>query len=355
MGNKIDIPRVETNINNLAENKSDIDKSAEFKSIFEAIDGTYTQEFKDILNKNIKEMKEEYLLNLIDNTVKYVETNQESSTSLKFSVELLSLLIDCVYHRYGNLRNLLVLSISFLNFTHDVDRIRDIFPFNVLSLSINLYSNENFFQNKDVFKNHIDIFEVANSLSKIIYNIIYYQKNNQTIAQHCVEHLDVFKLYFSSDAIDNEVVYKFMVGLFLNVFINFKNLTDDILDPNIPKKLLESYIVHNFYLLLWFCVDVNKFFFVEDDGEYNFENEFNQAVYTLSKNILHKNKSLSVVVKSSNKFYSDSLKNILLYNTHIVRNFILTFFNNEDTLTVNFRNSAKMILIYFFELNQVII
>lgn len=349
MGNKIDTVRIQTSVNNLAENKENLDRDTEYKSILEAINGTFTNEFKDILDKLVLDMKEEYILNIIDNTVKYTEAHLDNSSNIRFSIELLSLLVDSIYNRFGNLRDLLTVSFSILK-----DRFT--FPFNVLNLCISIYSNDNFFQNKDVFKNHIEVFEINNLLAKIIYNIIFYQKYNKTLSKHCVEYLDVFKLYLSSNAIDNETVYKFIVGLFLNVFINFKNLTDDILDPNIPIKRLESYIVHNFYLLLWFCVDVNKFFFPEniDVAEYKYENEYNKLVDDITKNIFHKEESITSVISSSNKFYYDSIKNILLYNTHIVRNFILTFFNNEDNLTSHFRNATKMILIYFFELNQVI-
>jgi hypothetical protein len=373
MGNKIDTQKVDKSITDISQNEdsSETYLIREFSALYELLGNSgfkSNSEFIKLLSTCVNNMKDEHILNLIQSLIKFLQIQiKENINKIKPSFELLTLLMDCVYLKYQNLRELISVSISKL-MTLDKEKlssqeletaIRDSFPFNVVLFCIGLHSNEAFFNKKDFFSTHIETFETAAILSKVIYDIIYYQKNNQLIAINYIKFFDPFKIFLASNVIfkTETPVNHFVVGLFLNFFINFRNFIDENLDPNISKLDLEIYICHNFYLLLWFCTDMNKWFFNTSDKGcdkpvYKFENEFNDKIYKFSTTMLFE-KDLPEVILNYNKTYTDCLKNILLYNANLVKQFIQIFYTNEERFTYLFKAHVKILIVYLFEINPV--
>jgi hypothetical protein len=371
MGNKIDTKKLEENINTIAQKTEDASETfliREFSSLYELLGNNikanpeFTKLFSDVLTN----MKDEHLLNFIQCILKFIQIQiNENINKIKPSFELLSSLMDIVYTKYQNLRELITISLNKLMALYRTkfskqeleNIIKDSFPFNIILLGISLHSNEGFFNKKDFFSTQNETFEAAAVLSKIIYDVIYYQKNNQLIATNHIKYFDPFKIFLASTVLfkNETIVNHFVIGLFLNFFINFRNLIDENLDPNISKQDLEVYITHNFYMLLWFCYDINKFFFSGKQSEkvdYKFDNEFNEKIYRFSTQFLFEN-DLPDVINNYNKTYTESLKNILLYNANLVKQFIQLFYNNEDRFTYFFKTHTKILIVYLFECNQV--
>jgi hypothetical protein len=370
MGNKIETQKVDKNITEIAQNQdaSETFLIREFSSLFELLGGNIktSNEFIKLLSTNVNTMKDEHVLNFLQSLIKFLQIQiKENINKIKPSFELLSLLMDCVYVKYQNLRELISFSIKNL-LTLEKDKlsnqevenvIREAFPFNVVLFCIGLHSNEAFFNKKEFFNSQNETFEIAAILSKVIYDVIYYQKNNQLIATNYIKYFDPFKIFLASKVLfkTDVPINHFVVGLFLNFFINFRNFIDENLDPNISKQDLEIYICHNFYLLLWFCTDMNKYFFNNLKNEkvvYKFENDFNERIYKFATQMLF-DIDLPEVILKYNRTYIDCLRNILLYNANLVKQFIQIFYTNEERFTYYFKTHVKILIVYLFEINQV--
>jgi hypothetical protein len=361
MGNRIDIPKVENSLNIISikeDDVSDIFLNREFKTFFELIGTDFRKnvEFINLMNNTVKEMKPGSILNLIRNIVKYlhIQINEEINM-IKQSLEFLSILLENLFTKFHNLRELIDLSFQIgldrLEKNEIEKKISGIFPINILFCCISIYSSEQFFSNQVFFKNQFEKFDIASILSKILYDLLYYQRKYQSSSSHYVKYLDIFKIFLYSDnTFNKDLIYKLLLSTFLNSFINLKNLCDETLDPYISKKDYETYIMNNFYIYTWLITDNNKVFI--NSTEHNFDNDFNKKIFNFSQVYMYES-NLFEKYLNMNKYLSDTNRYFILYHAHVLQNVINLFFMNEDKFTYDFKLLFKVILICLFETNNV--
>ena len=142
--------------------------------------------------------------------------------------------------------------------------------------------------------------------------------------------------------------------------MNFNNMIKTFGNKKVDT---ENFAMINFQLFLWFCYDINKFFFTESAKEISnnevteifFENEFNEKVFKIVHKVLFASDRINIieVIGNYKNIYSDIISNTVLYNTSVFKDFVFNFFSNFEKFSVSFKFSVKIFLIYIFETNQV--
>ena len=119
MGNKIEISKVEESIHTLCKNKNLENNiiNNEFIRLYEAINFTVknNKEFISAITSLVNEMKEEYILNLLNNIVKFLRIQQNENLKIfRQTLYFLSSILEIIYMKFNNLREIIILSISIL-------------------------------------------------------------------------------------------------------------------------------------------------------------------------------------------------------------------------------------------------
>jgi hypothetical protein len=374
MGNKIEPVKVKQFVTEISETTEITETflKSEFRSLYDSLgkDIRYNQEFMKVLKENILELDLDSIIKFIKNLIVYLNLLIKENTlqDTKNTLDILLLLIDSLFEKEKNFRQIFIQSInSIINKDPDDEEIKEIFvntfPFNVVYLCIDLYTNQEIFINFN-FTNSSENepFEISYLLSKILFNLIYFQKNNEQVSKSYVEHFDSFKFFLSCEKIfSKEKIEKFIANLFFTFSMNFNKM---IKNYGNKKDSTENFSIINFYLFLWFCYDYNKFFFSEctkdilnnEVTEIFFENEFNEKVFNLIQNILFSENKMNIVqvINNYNNLYSEIISNTVLYNTNVFKEFIYNFFENYEKFGSSFKLSVKVLLIYIFETIQVI-
>jgi hypothetical protein len=379
MGNKIDTIKIKQNIGEISET-SDVNESflkTEFKTLYELINSNIknNNDLQKVFIDIFSELNEDSIINFSKNLINYLQIQLiENVTTINLSLDLLLLILEVIYTKHKNLREIFSYTITKISekynkndFKEDETNntintaIREAFPFNVLIFAVDLVTNDEFFIKETNFKSDIEKLEISRKLIKIIYYIAYFQKNNDISTKTFIEFFDPFKILLSCTNIFSKLtVNKLIVKLFLIVFANFTNYVNYEIDPNITRQDFEEYIKLSFHLLIWFCYDINKFFFREvntnESVEFYFENEFNRKFFSfLTAYILNikEDNTIIKIVDNYNKFYSECLIAVILYNNHLFKSFVNNFFSNYEKFNVSFKTNVKFFLIYLFEINPV--
>ena len=129
------------------------------------------------------------------------------------------------------------------------------------------------------------------------------------------------------------------------------------------KLEFENFICYNFYILIWFCFDINRFLeknIVESlenkNHEVYFEDEYNEKIFkSLIKNFLEENSFnfFKINVEEYNNYFSTGIKNIILENFNEFKEFFQYFFSKVENFSYKFKRLAKIFFIYIFEFDQV--
>lgn len=378
MGNKIDTTKLKQNVTEISETV-DVNENflkTEFKNLFELLGENIKINIENqrAFSETLLESNDEAIINFSNNLITYLHTQiTEDINMLKQSLDVMILVLEVIYSKHKNMREIFLYTInkvtnkykdrSEFNNEEATSVIKASFPYNLLLFCIDLSTNDDFFQKTNYFKTEVEKFEISHQLSRIIYDIVYFQKINDLVAKVYIEHFDPFKIFLASNKIFSRFkVNKLIAKIFFNVFANFSNFVTSNFDPSISEADFESFIKTNFHLLLWFCFDINKFFFSDmqrtsnENVQFYFENEFNQKIFGFLTNFLFdikENQDIIQVIDEYNKFYTDSLISIVTYNSHLFKDFVNMLFTNYDKLTLVFKTNAKLLLVYFFEMYPV--
>lgn len=383
MGNKIDTPKLKQYVLDIANNIETNDKfiKTEFKHLFEIIQISGTDiknntEFQKSFKQCLLELNENLIMNFAKNLVDYLNIQVfENINNLKTSLEIVLLIIETIYEKCKNFREILIFSINSVlekfkeySFEKEDDikeMIKTTFPFNLLLFSIDLNTNEELYNRQNFFKTENEKTEIMYINNKIIFNIVYYQKNNDLTAKNYIEFFDPFKIFLCSEVIFAKTkLIKFLENLFKQSIGSFTNLISNT-KYALPEQ--EDNLNVSFYLLLWFCYDINKFFFNKvnnnENVEFYFENDYNEKIYKfITKFLFPINLSNSnnkpgnhfmQIITNYNKIYNEYINTIFIYNSEIFKNFLFNFFINYDKLTYSFKVNTKILITYYFENNQV--
>lgn len=371
MGNKIEPSKVKQFVNEISETTEITETflKSEFRNLYDSLgkDIRFNHEFMHNLKASVLELDLESIFKFIKNLIAYINIiiRENSLQDTKNTLDILLILIESLYEKEKNLREIFTQSFSsIIDKDPDEEEISETFmntfPFNVVYLCIDLYTNQEIFI-KFNFTNSAENepFEISYLLSKIIFNLIYFQKNNEQQTKSYVEHFDSFKFFLASEKIfSKEKSEKFIENLF---FTFLRNFNDMIKNNRSKKDQIENFSVINFYLFIWFCYDLNKFFFSEslnnEATDIYFENEFNEKVFSIVQNFLPYSSSKMNIVQVIGKYnsqYSEIINHTVLYNLNIFKEFVYNFFENYEKFSISFKFSGKVLIIYIFENIQVI-
>jgi hypothetical protein len=392
MGNKIDMPKINHLLIEIAET-TEINTNLlknEFLNLFETLGGPtsnniqfYYSDFKNYLC----EFNEILFLNFTKNLLNYISIIRvEDLKYLKLSLQFLLLVIESIYQKSKNLQEMLIFSINLVlekSYQNPSDEemknlIKNCFPFNILNESMDLFTNQETFI-KSSKLSEMDKFEISHTLLKIIFNILNYQKNNIRTSRSnfsCfIEYFDSFKFFLSCEKLfPQEKIEKLISNLFSTFLLNLNS----ILNASSKKPEVENFIILSFQLLLYFCYDLNKFFFLDhtkeisNDGgcELLFENHFNEKVYRFVSQILfplegplglprpqenseNSKSNILKIISNYSSSYKRFILNIVLYNTGAFKDFVFLFFSNYEKFNQRFKMNIKYFLIFIFEGNNV--
>jgi hypothetical protein len=376
MGNKIEPVKVKQFVTEISET-SEITETflkSEFRSIYDSLgkNNRLNQEFMKNLKQTLIELDLESIFIFIKNLIAYIHIilKENLFQDTKNTLDILLLLIDYLYEKEKNLREIFIQSFNSIIINDpDDDEIKEVFkntfPFNVVYLCIDLYTNEEIFTKFNLtnsFEN--EQFEISYLLSKILFNLIYFQKTNEQVSQSYVEHFDSFKFFFLSEKIfPKEKFVKFIDTLFFTFLRNFNYM---IKNNGSNKDQIENFSIINFYLFIWFSYDLNKFFFSEcskdilnnEVTDIYFENEFNEKVFSIIEKILFSDTTCKInivqVINEYNIRYSEIINDTVIYNLNTFKEFLHNFFENYEKFSFSFKFSVKVLIIYIFETVQVI-
>jgi len=456
MGNKIESPKIKQIILEISET-TEINTTflkSEFNNLFELIGNQIKsrKELERVVVEIILELNDESILNFLQNLVEFMyickkenfinddkRNTGKNHDNIYFSFHLMQLIIDS---NSKNFHELILFSLEnfYLNkFSNCVDfndillesdhritsydceadtknfmHINLTFPINIINICMEYY---------------IELLEVLENLDfellQIITNILSYFLNfNKCVLtnKNFVEFIDPFKFFFyidrsftqnlntSQTVNSGKSFFNFINKL---VFMFLKHVNEYFIDNKSERN--ECFILETFELLMWFCFDVNKFFFFRKnvgsdimlggenlkinpqssfvidpdkvdeqitqkensniekvENEYFFENNFNEKVFKfLSDNYKFKLGMLSniktnpeieiffspiQIVEDYNNLISETIHSTFLNNPNLFKDFVFNYFNNywsNQKFNQRFKTCVKVFLIYLFESNLV--
>ena len=212
----------------------------------------------------------------------------------------------------------------------------------------------------------------------ILYDILFYQKANEITSKNYLEYIDIFKFVIIHYITENEKNYldKFINKLIYScynfitnkgfIFSDKENLSfiNSFFEKN--TKELENFICFNFYIFLWFCIDVNKFLFKstlgdeknnQNTNEFYFEDDYNEKIYVFIMRVFSQNdkETFLAIIKKYNKTFQLAIKTTILENIKTFKEFLPYFYLNIDNFSYKFKILVKMMIIYILEFDQVFI
>ena len=314
-------------------------------------------------------LKEIQILNFIKNTTKYLkfEIEGDSSKNIKFTIDLIYLILQAVYKKYNNFRDLFyfagnwyitlvqeTIESTSLNEDTCTEKHLDIFPLNIIKIIVN-YINEHILSNKNN-DNPVKEFELKYSLIRIIFFIIFYQKSNDFLGKNYVEYFDPIKIIFEK-ILDKQSINKFFSFLFYGFCNGISSIFTFKTEKGIRKEDFENYVKILLNITVFFIFDINKFFFVplkeKEFDEVCFENEYNEKIFKYLMNQVYPKEKINDIIKDYNDNYQNNFISVLEYNNQVLNEFIISFFSNYEKFNINYRKLIKIMIIYFFEVYEV--
>jgi hypothetical protein len=308
------------------------------------------------------ELKEDQMLNFLKNSTKYLKYEIESEThkNLKFTLDLINIILQAIYKKYKNLRELFSYSISDLTentnlLKEDRERVLNVFPLYIIK-TVFLYINQ--LEKNKGRENVFNQFQVKSSLVKIIYYLIYYQKTNEYIGKTYVEFFDPFKILLEN-LLDGHDLNGFLSFIFNDFCQGIKVLLINKLEKGLKREDLENYVKFLLNILIFFIFDLNKFFFIplreKEFDEVCFENDYNEKIFKFIINQVFPKQRITDIITNYNTSFHNMIISVVQSNTNVLNDFIISFFTNYEKFSVSYRKIIKILIIYFLEVYEVII
>ena len=150
MGNKIDAPKIKNHIFKLGEKACKINELAIFKinltEFIELIgfDFKNNSEIEKTLIEILSTFEENSVLNIINNLIFEIRSSKDNVKNILFCLDFIKIIIGAINKKNKHFREILIFSLDNISKNKN-DVIKDnIFPLNLLKLSIDLICDEEF-------------------------------------------------------------------------------------------------------------------------------------------------------------------------------------------------------------------
>lgn len=213
-----------------------------------------------------------------------------------------------------------------------------------------------------------------------MYDLLYYQKKSEITSKNVLEYIDFFKYdiylsYFNEEKNYERKLFEKLIYCSLNFNINKNNASKETIEFNYLNNFFErsedfqKFIYINFYILVWFCIDVNKFIFkfdsekltnyqnFNDNIKIYFEDEYNEKVYKIILKYYSTSDCKGILLKNENynKSFSKSISDLMIENINCLKNFCPNFYNLIENYSYKFKSLVKIMLVLVLEYDHVII
>jgi hypothetical protein len=366
MGNSYDTPKIKQIVAIISNHKSTTDYKMiqeEFYMLFPII---YAKnmlepgylELQNILKEIFKNLSHSQIIHFTENLLRFLtgEIYKNKKNVSRESLGVLLLLVEGIIERDSLFFEVFEKSISKINKNkpNGENIINHVFPLNILFTTVNLLYNSQFFENQEFFPSNSSSYEEkfhsALIAKKILFSILYYRDPLVILRNK----IDFNKLFLSQiEVVDVNVIRKFLKQCVTNSIGQFFNICNRIDTGGISWDFFENYVNIEFYLLIWFCFDINKF--------YNFNSEVKNTDICMTfflehifpKDFIQNQESVQNFINEYNGLYHSLIIEELMGNIPMLKSFIHFFFSNYEKFTERFKFLIKILLVSIFELHSV--
>lgn len=356
MGNTLQVDKIVNIMTELSETTDMNEKFLikQFNALNELTNENNTpyETIRDLFIKFTQNLDNENIVNFANNLLSFIQIqSKDDLLILQSSLLYFSCLIESIYAKHCDLKHIMTFSVQNIK-EQSVTNLSLYFPFSILSLSISIINDNDFFLKPFADKNK---FELLYYLINVIYHIIAYPLNVGSSNKTILEYINLFKyIFFNESFIKRDQFELFFKKIFSIFSTNFDSLIQYNQNSSMSKK--ETIVSMLFSIMMFFCWDINQFFFgVNEDTQALkteviccFENEYNTLVYNFLIKIFQTDQ-LNQIVLDYKKFYQEELINLLHYNSQLFTELIVIIFNNYEAINPLFFKQTCIFFICIFE------